>query len=253
MRKNIAAGNWKMNLTWDESQELAQQMVELYASTPTSGPEMILAPAFPNLAAVAAAFKDAPNFHLAAQNVHQAPSGAYTGEVSINMLAAVGCSHVIIGHSERRQYFGENNELLASKMQAVLNAGLKPIYCVGETLEQRESGKAFSVIESQIKEGSFQLTEEEYGQCILAYEPVWAIGTGKTASPDQAQEVHAFIRGLLEKQYGLALAQKTSILYGGSVKPANAKELFGRADIDGGLVGGASMNAEAFIKIAASF
>ena len=253
MRKNIAAGNWKMNLTWDESQALASEMVKRYASEITDGPEMILAPTFPNLAAVAAAFKNAPKFHLAAQNVHQAPSGAFTGEVSVGMLAAVGCSHVIIGHSERRQYFGEGNDLLADKIQAVLGAGLQPIYCVGETLDHRTGGETFSVIESQIREGSFHLNEAQYGQLVLAYEPVWAIGTGKTASPEQAQEVHAFIRGLLKEQYGKALSESISILYGGSVKPANAKELFAKADIDGGLVGGASMKAESFVEIAKSF
>ncbi|MCB9232554.1 MAG: triose-phosphate isomerase [Bacteroidia bacterium] len=253
MRKKIVAGNWKMNLTWDDSQALAMELAMLQSTQGQSGPEMILAPAFPNLVAVAQAIKGAAGMHLAAQNVHQAASGAYTGEVSVSMLKSVSCTHAIIGHSERRQYFGESNQLLAQKINSVLQAGLTPIYCFGETLEEREGEKTFKVIESQLREATFHLNSDQFSSLILAYEPVWAIGTGKTATPEQAQEVHAFVRKLIADQFGTALADGVSILYGGSVKADNAKELFSQPDIDGGLVGGASLKASEFAAIARSF
>jgi triosephosphate isomerase len=190
---------------------------------------------------------------LAAQNCHQQDSGAYTGELSVGMLKSVGVEYVIIGHSERREYFMEDSLSLSFKVNNVIKHGLRPIYCCGETLTQRQEGEHFRTISNQIEQGLFQLNEMELLNCIVAYEPVWAIGTGETASPEQAQEVHNFIRKTIAKQYGDMVADNISILYGGSVKPANAKELFTCPDIDGGLIGGAALNAESFVAIGDSF
>ena len=186
---------------------------------------------------------------LAAQNCHQQDSGAYTGELSVGMLKSVGVEYVLIGHSERREYFMEDSLSLSFKVNNVIKHGLRPIYCCGETLAQRQEGEHFRTISNQIEQGIFQLNEMELLNCIVAYEPVWAIGTGETASPQQAQEVHNFIRKTIAKQYSDMVADNISILYGGSVKPSNAKELFTCPDIDGGLIGGASLNAESFIAI----
>ena len=196
-----------------------------------------------------AQIKSYNNLFLAAQNAHQETAGAFTGEVSPEMLNDIGCTYVILGHSERRQYFGEDNELLLAKLRRSLAAGLLPIYCVGETLEEREAGNVEKVIGEQLEEAILQLPTELFRKCVIAYEPVWAIGTGKTASPEQAQEVHALIRNTVAGKFGEEVAQNTSILYGGSVKPGNAKELFGQPDIDGGLIGGASLKAADFAAI----
>lgn len=238
-----------MNLTAPAAAQLVQEILELYGSSETGDTQVIFAPSSPFLGIIAPMIAGLPNVHLSAQNLHQEEGGAYTGEISASQITSVGATHVLVGHSERREYFGEDNALLASKIDKALSHGLVPIYCFGETLEQRESGKALDVIREQVSGGTFHLDAESFGKLILAYEPVWAIGTGKTASPEQAQEVHAFIRGLLKEKYGEAVADETSILYGGSVKPANADELFAQPDIDGGLVGGASLKAPDFAAI----
>lgn len=249
MRKNIVAGNWKMNKNADEAQSLAKEIAELNSNTST---EVIVIPPFVHLTNVNNAISGT-TVKLGAQNCHQAESGAYTGEVAASMVKSIGCEYVILGHSERREYFGESNELLAAKVNVALANNLKPIYCCGETLEQREAGKHFDVIGSQVSEGLFHLSADELKNTVIAYEPVWAIGTGVTASAAQAQEVHAFIRKQLTDKYGADVAAEISILYGGSVKPDNANELFSEADIDGGLIGGASLKATDFTAIINAF
>lgn len=250
MRKKIAAGNWKMNLTFGEAQELVQAVVASYTQAAASGVELIMAPPYPYLLSVKEWVGSAAGIHVAAQNLHHEASGAYTGEVAAGMLNSIGITHCIIGHSERRAYFGENNALLATKIDQALAHGLVPIYCIGEKLEEREAGHALEVNKVQLQEGCFHLDAEAFSKLILAYEPVWAIGTGKTASPEQAEEVHAFIRQEIAGKYGAAIAEETSILYGGSVKPGNAAELFAQPNIDGGLIGGASLKAADFLAIA---
>jgi triosephosphate isomerase (TIM) len=249
MRKQIAAGNWKMNTDAKQASTLASEVVNMVQDEYRGEAQVIFAPPFPFLSLVAHQVQGKDRFFLSAQTLHEAESGAYTGETSASMLTSIGASHVIIGHSERRQYFGEGNALLAKKIDQALAHGLVPIYCIGETLEEREAEKTLDVIRSQVSEGSFHLDAAAFGKLILAYEPVWAIGTGKTASPEQAQEVHAFIRSLITEKYGEAVASEISLLYGGSVKPDNAKELFGQPDIDGGLVGGASLKSRDFTEI----
>ncbi len=249
MRKKIAAGNWKMNLTALEAQTLTSEITTMVQAEYSGQAEVLFAPPFPYLSLVQHLLKGVTGFHLAAQNMHQADSGAYTGEVSAAMLQSLGVTHVLIGHSERRQYFGENNVLLAEKIDQALKYGLVPVYCLGETLEQRESGETLQVNREQLQGGLFHLSPADFAKVILAYEPVWAIGTGKTASPEQAQEVHAFLRAEVAAQYGEALADDCTILYGGSVKADNAKVLFGQPDIDGGLVGGASLKSREFTEI----
>ncbi|RMG30300.1 MAG: triose-phosphate isomerase [Bacteroidetes bacterium] len=249
MRKKIAAGNWKMNLLVDEATSLASAITEWYSKQYQGEAEVILAVPAPYLSLVHAIIGGHKGIYLAGQNVHQEASGAYTGENSAAMIAGVGATHCLVGHSERRQYFGEDNALLAKKIDRLLATGLVPIYCIGESLQQREAGQTLEVIRSQLSEGAFHLPADAFGQLIVAYEPVWAIGTGVTATPEQAQEVHAYIRSLIEGQYGPSVAANTSVLYGGSVKPANAAALFAQPDIDGGLVGGASLKAPDFIQI----
>lgn len=253
MRKQIAAGNWKMNTTAEEARSLATEIRDLYQAEVHKDVEVIFAPPYVHLEGIARLLSGSPRFHVAGQNLHQEDSGAYTGEVSGAMLRSVGCSHVIIGHSERREYFHEDNALLAAKVRKALAVGLAPIYCFGESLAQREAGETFSVVESQVREGVLGLPASDFGKVILAYEPIWAIGTGVTASPEQAQEVHAYLRGLLSAHYGAEVANDCSILYGGSVKPGNAATLFGQADIDGGLVGGASLKSRDFVDIIRAF
>lgn len=250
MRSKIAAGNWKMNLSIDEGNSLIKDFLAAYPS-PVEGTAVIFAPPFTHLQSAAALTTDRPDIHIAGQDIHHKESGAYTGEISGDMLISAGCSHVIIGHSERRLYFGESNELLGAKIETAIRTKLIPIYCVGETLAQREAGETAAVVTQQI-EMAFQVAGE-IPEIIVAYEPVWAIGTGVTASPEQAQEVHALIRSLLVKTLGPEAAESTSILYGGSVKPSNSRELFAQSDIDGGLVGGASLKADSFADIAKSF
>lgn len=249
-RQHIVAGNWKMNKTYEEGRDLAQDIVERLRSSEVT---VVLATPFIHLNSIANVIKDISNLKLAAQNCHQEENGAYTGEISVGMLKSVGVDYVIIGHSERREYFNETDELLAKKVNAVLNKGLIPIFCCGEKLEVREANQHLDLVENQVKNALFHLSPEEFGKIVIAYEPVWAIGTGKTASPEQAQDMHLHIRNLLAKQYGDDLAQATTILYGGSANAANAKELFQQPDIDGGLVGGASLKAEDFVTIVNSF
>lgn len=252
MRKKIAAGNWKMNLTAAEAWSLAGGVLEAFEGNTKENAQVIFAPSYPYLSKVVELAASNDRVFVAGQNLHQEESGAYTGEISAAMLTSIGVTHVIIGHSERRQYFGENNAILAAKINRALAHGLVPIYCIGETLEERESGKTMEVNSTQLSEGAFHLDAENFSKLIIAYEPVWAIGTGKTASPAQAQEVHANIRSLISEKYGDGVADQISLLYGGSVKAANAAELFSQEDIDGGLVGGASMNAAEFAGIIAA-
>lgn len=249
MRKPIVAGNWKMNTTLHEAVALTEQIVRQLNVARIDKADVIIAPPFTHLYRVAEILSNKHKMHLGGQNCHQEMNGAYTGEVSAEMLRSLGASYVILGHSERRQYFGEDDVLIAKKVSAALENNLRPIYCLGEKLEERESGKHFQVVSQQLQTALFDLSEEAFRKLVIAYEPVWAIGTGKTASPEQAQEVHAFLRELISKRYGAAVAENTSILYGGSCKPGNAAELFDQPDIDGGLIGGASLNAEDFISI----
>ncbi len=249
MRTKIAAGNWKMNLTYAQAQTLVSEVMNMTRDEYQGNGQVIFAPPFPFLAGVAHLAKDYTRFKVAAQNVHQLESGAYTGEVSAGMLASMNVTHCLVGHSERRLYFGETNALLAQKIDICLKHGLIPIFCIGETLAEREAENTLSVIRSQVEEGAFHLENEAFSKLILAYEPVWAIGTGKTASPEQAQEVHAFIRSLIQEKYGAETAENTAILYGGSVNAATAATLFAQKDIDGGLVGGASLKSREFTEI----
>lgn len=247
-RKNIVAGNWKMNKDYEEGRTLAREVV---AKLQPSDTIVILGTPYIHLKGVSHIISGVNNLCLAAQNCHQEEDGAYTGEISTAMLTSVGCDYVILGHSERRDYFEESNELINAKVKKTLAAGMLPIFCCGEKLPVREAGDQEKLVAQQIKEGLFDLSVEDFSKVVIAYEPVWAIGTGVTASPAQAQEMHAFIRSLVAEQYGEDLANATSILYGGSVKPSNAKELFSQADVDGGLVGGASLNANDFLAIVA--
>lgn len=250
MRKNIVAGNWKMNMNLSQSLDLANSIVAKVASA--KAVEVIVAPTFPNLYPVFEILKDS-QVKLSAQNAHFEENGAFTGEVSVEMLQSVGVETVIIGHSERRSIFGESHELLAKKSSKVVESGLQLMFCFGEVLEDRKAGHHFDVVKTQLEDSVFHLSVEEFKQVVLAYEPVWAIGTGETASPEQAQEMHAFIRKLLSEKYGNDTAENTSILYGGSVKPNNAKEIFSKPDVDGGLIGGASLKAEDFVSIVTAF
>ena len=246
MRTPIIAGNWKLNKTISEAVALTTALKALVVDE--TGVEIIVAPPFTALAAVNDVIANS-NIHLAAQDIYSEDSGAFTGEVSAPMLKDVGCDYVIIGHSERRQYFGETNESVNQKVKAALAHDLKPIICVGEQLEEREAGQTETVIEDHVTGGIVGLSATELLSCVIAYEPVWAIGTGKTATPDQAQEVHNFIRGLLTKTYSVEVASQVCIQYGGSVKPENATELMSQPDVDGALVGGASLEAESFAQI----
>jgi len=249
MRSKIIAGNWKMYTTPTEGDKLADELVASLKNMDLGNKKVIIIPPFLHIRSIASKFQGIADVSAGAQNCHQETEGAFTGEISAKMIKDAGAEYVIIGHSERRQYNHEDNELLYNKVRAVLDQGLTPIYCCGETLVQRENGIYFETVSSQISEGLFGLMPDMIGKVILAYEPVWAIGTGKTASPEQAQEIHAFLRNLLAGQYGKEIADNMIILYGGSVKPANAAELFGMKDIDGGLVGGAALKASDFIAI----
>ena len=247
MRTPLIAGNWKMHKTLAEARELVAGVRDGIKNV--AGVEVLICPSFPLLFPVRAALEGSP-IMLGAQNAHEADHGAFTGEVSVPMLKDAGCTHVIIGHSERRHVFGESGARLAMKVQAVVGAGLTVVYCVGETLEEREAGRTHAVVEAQLDD---VLTPEIPGErLIIAYEPVWAIGTGRTATPEQAQEVHAFIRSKLASTYGQPAADALRILYGGSVKPRNAGELAARPDIDGALVGGACLVAGDFVTIIAA-
>jgi triosephosphate isomerase len=245
MRSKIVAGNWKMNKNLAETEEL---LAELSAKLPDTTAEVMVAPTFVNLAAAVNALKSS-TIEVIAQNMHFAENGAFTGEISANMLLGVGIDTVIIGHSERRAYFGETDEILAKKVVAALANNMRVMFCFGEELEDRKSGNHFKVVESQLKNALFSLDAAAWSKIILAYEPVWAIGTGETASPEQAQEMHAFIRKTITNAFDAGVANNVSILYGGSVKPNNAVEIFSKPDVDGGLIGGASLVADDFIAI----
>lgn len=251
MRKNIVAGNWKMNTTLQEGVKLAEEVNEALAGR-TPNCEVIICTPFTHLATIAGKI-DSKKLGLGAENCADHASGAYTGEVSAPMVASTGATYVILGHSERRQYYGETAETLREKVALALANGLTPIFCIGEVLEEREAEKHFDVVKSQIVDGLFNLSAEDFGKIILAYEPVWAIGTGKTATADQAEEMHAFIRQTIADKYGKEVAENCSILYGGSCKPSNAKELFAKPDVDGGLIGGASLKCADFMGIVDAF
>lgn len=249
MRKKIVAGNWKMNTLLEEGVNLISQIVNKSADIPADV-VVIVAPPFTHLQPVGDKIKGS-SICLSAQNCANKKNGAYTGEVSVAMLKSFGCSHVIIGHSERREYYGETNAILVDKIRLALEEGIVPIYCVGETLTERESEKHFEVIQKQLEEVVLTLSDADLSKIIIAYEPVWAIGTGRVATSAQAQEIHHFIRQLLVKKS--AQAVNIPILYGGSCNPGNAKEIFSQSDVDGGLIGGASLKAEDFIKLTQSF
>jgi triosephosphate isomerase len=246
MRKPIVAGNWKMNKTVAEATDLVAGIATDLAEC--KDVDVVLCPPFTALKAVSEAITGT-HIDLGAQNMHWEKSGAYTGEVSAEMLREIFCHYVILGHSERRQYFHEVDETVNRKTKAALESNLHPIVCVGETLEQREAGKMKEVVETQVRGSLANLDAKEWLDTVVAYEPVWAIGTGRTATPEQAQEVHAFIRGILADMADQTVADSVRIQYGGSIKPSNAKELFGQEDIDGGLVGGASLEASSFVDI----
>lgn len=252
MRKQIVAGNWKMNKNIYESVALADEIVKGLKEIELKNTRVIVSPTFVNLSEVIKIVKNSP-VEVAAQNMHQAKSGAFTGEISANMLTSIGIKSVILGHSERREYFGETDELLAEKVNAALENKLEVIFCFGEVLADRKSGNHFKVVENQIKNALFHLEASAWKNIVLAYEPVWAIGTGETASPEQAQEMHAFIRKILADKYNSEVAENVSILYGGSVKPTNATNIFSKKDVDGGLIGGAALNATDFISLVKSF
>lgn len=251
MRKKIVAGNWKMNCDLNEAETLLNNIKEKSSSV-DKDVQLIVAPSFTNLYPAAEILKET-NITLAAQDVHQEEKGAYTGEVSASMLESIGVKTVILGHSERRKYQGETKAILNKKANTALQHGFDVIFCVGESLEEREKDIHFKVIKDQLDKSLFYIRKGTWEHLIIAYEPVWAIGTGKTATADQAQEMHAFIRETIAKNYDQATSEKVSILYGGSVNPKNAAEIFAEKDVDGGLIGGASLNADDFIAIAKAF
>ncbi len=248
MRKKVVAGNWKMNSTIDEAKKLTSEVVGILSKEKQNDAVVVLCPPYPYLGMTRRDIGDS-QISVGAQNCHEADSGAYTGEVSTTMVKGMGAEYVIIGHSERREYFNESDELLAKKVSKVLAADLIPIFCCGESLEIRESGNHLDFVKQQLTQGIFHLNATEMEKLIIAYEPIWAIGTGKTASSDQAQEMHKELRDHLATKFGDEIAEQTPILYGGSVKPANAVEIFGQPDVDGGLVGGASLNSRDFADI----
>lgn len=248
MRKKIAAANWKMNLSWKEGKELISQLIELSPTIPTAH-QVIIAVPFPYLELAAQLVAAQPGYFISAQNCYHKAAGAYSGEVAASMLASVGIKYCIVGHSERREYQQETPEQLAAKLQLCFTHAITPIFCCGEPLSVREGGNPSEYVRSQLVESLSCLTSEQIAQLIIAYEPIWAIGTGKTASPEQAQEMHLAIRNYLTESYGSAIAQGIPILYGGSVKGSNAAAIFANPDIDGGLVGGASLNAVEFAAI----
>ncbi|WP_299187968.1 triose-phosphate isomerase [uncultured Aquimarina sp.] len=250
MRTKIVAGNWKMNKNLAETGVLLSELKAKFQDLPEA--KIIVAPTFTNLYYAFEELKEV-DIDVAAQNMHQAESGAFTGEISADMLKSVGVETVILGHSERRAYFGETDELLEEKVNTALKHKMTIIFCFGEELEDRKSGNHFNVVEGQLKNALFKLDNDAWKHIVLAYEPVWAIGTGETASPEQAQEMHAFIRKTIGDAFNAEIAEDVSILYGGSVKPANAKEIFAKPDVDGGLIGGASLDPDSFAAIANSF
>ncbi|MDA9634822.1 triose-phosphate isomerase [bacterium] len=251
MRKKIVAGNWKMNLNYDEVGSLVDEILTLHSSE--NNVEVILSPPFVYLDKVIRSCANHDHVLVASQNCSEYNNGAYTGEVSASMLNSMGVNYVIIGHSERRSVFNESNENLNLKITKALQNNLKIIFCCGENIDQRESGEYLQVIRKQLEETILSLEQKSLSRTVIAYEPIWAIGTGKTASSVQAQEIHSFIRSLISNKFGTEISNNTSILYGGSCKPINSKELFSQYDIDGGLIGGASLKSSDFVAIINSF
>lgn len=253
MRKKIVAGNWKMNKTLDAGLQLIDEIIKENEKQSADKVLKIIAPPFIHLASIAGKLKSVNGFEVASQNCHHISSGAFTGEVSAEMIASTGSKYVIIGHSERRLYFGESNDLLAQKVNIALTNNLIPIFCIGENLAERNANKHFETVQKQLSEALFHLFASDFSKLIIAYEPVWAIGTGLTASTIQAQAMHKHIRSEINKKYGKEVSSAISILYGGSCNAQNAKDLFACADVDGGLIGGASLKASDFIAIVNSF
>ena len=247
------AGNWKMNCLQTEATSLAQGIIQLLKKENVNADHIILAPPFPYISAIATMVSNVSKLEVAAQNCSDKAIGAYTGEVSAAMLNSAGAAYVIVGHSERRAYYHETDELIATKIKMVLSNGMVPIFCCGESLDQRKSGIQNDVVKQQMETALFSLSKEELEKVIVAYEPVWAIGTGETATPSQAQEMHGFIRSVIEMKYGIHSATIVPVLYGGSCNEKNAKELFALPDVDGGLIGGGSLKAESFVTIIKSF
>lgn len=246
MRQKIVAGNWKMHKNAEETEDLLNELIDKLPHDVEA--QVIVAPTFVNLAS-AVDHLEFTNIGVAAQNMSQFESGAYTGEISADMLKSIGVTTVIIGHSERRAYFNETDFILAEKVTTALKNNMTVIFCFGEELKDRQNNQHFNVVENQLRDGLFHIEDKDWEKIVLAYEPVWAIGTGETASPEQAQEMHKFIRQVVDKRYGNAIAEDVSILYGGSVKPDNAKEIFSKPDVDGGLIGGAALKAADFAAI----
>ncbi|MDN5204401.1 triose-phosphate isomerase [Fulvivirgaceae bacterium BMA10] len=253
MRDKIVAGNWKMNNDLQEGIKLTSEVVNMVQDEVMGNVRIVLGTPFIHLTNVAKMLTESENIFLAAQNCNEHESGAYTGEVSASMLSSVGTDYVILGHSERREYFGETNKQLAAKVDIALGHGLIPIFCCGESLEIREANDHFEFVCQQLTESLFHLDTEAFSKIVIAYEPIWAIGTGKTATSEQAQDMHAKLRTHIAEKYGTSIADDTSILYGGSCKPSNAQELFACPDVDGGLIGGASLKSRDFIDIVKSF
>jgi triosephosphate isomerase (TIM) len=253
MRKKIVAGNWKMNKTMDEAMILASEVVHMVKDEVNTDVQVIIAPPALYLTTLQKHIDPIANMGIAAQNCSNKVSGAFTGEISAPMLKSIGVTHVILGHSERREYFNESNQMIAEKVNIVLENGMTPIFCCGESLEMRQNGDFMAFVASQITDSLFHLSEEDFAKVVIAYEPIWAIGTGLTASSQQAQEMHAYLRNHLATKYGQTAADNTSILYGGSCNEKNAEELFSQPDVDGGLIGGASLKSREFTNIAKSF
>ncbi len=253
MRNKIVAGNWKMNKTLDEGMALASEIVNMVKDEVTDDVKVIICPPFTHLNSISKIIGDTKNVFLGAQNVNDHTSGAYTGEISVDMLKSVGVQYVILGHSERREYYGEDNAWLIKKVDVSLEAGLIPIFCCGEPLEIRESDRHFDYVTNQLTESIFHLSAENFEKLVIAYEPIWAIGTGKTATEQQAQEMHARLRAHIAGKYGENIAEGISILYGGSCKPGNARQLFAEKDVDGGLIGGAALKSRDFVDIIKSY
>ena len=251
MRKQIAAANWKMNLTLQQAETLMDELISIPHEL-NENQEAVFGVPFPYLISIKNKLAGKTNAFVAAQNCYDKKAGAYTGEVSAEMLKSIAVDYVILGHSERREYFNESHAMLAAKINICFENGLKPIFCCGEPLAIREAGTQNSFVETQLKESLFHLTAEQLTGFVIAYEPIWAIGTGKTASNEQAQEMHAHIRSIMANQYGASVANSISILYGGSVKPDNAKEIFSKPDVDGGLIGGAALKSDDFVSIVLS-
>ena len=252
MRANIVAGNWKMNNTFEEADNLIFEIVEFLKAHPQENTAVVICPPALYLELATDQAQETDLF-VGAQNISSHESGAYTGEISAKMLASMEVDYTIIGHSERRKYFTESHQELAEKVNMALRHNVSPIFCCGEVLPEREAGKHFSVVKKQLEESLFHVDNVDFGNVVIAYEPVWAIGTGVNATPEQAQEMHAYIRGLIQERYGNEAAENTTILYGGSCNAKNAAALFANPDVDGGLIGGASLKSEDFIKIIQSF